>query len=108
VRSVSWEPLADTDPLPGDPAVLSGAAGTLNLTALDLAMHASTVQAVDAGPAFVGLAAQRFVELRDESATKVSAAAARCSGAGAALTLCSSAVAHAQEVGAAPAARRDR
>jgi hypothetical protein len=98
---MSWQPLAESDPLPGDPDAVAGAATTLSLTGGDLAVQATAIGGVDPGRAFVGLAAERFAALRDRSATQVAAAGDRCAEAGASLSLWSAALAAAQEAGRA-------
>jgi hypothetical protein len=97
---VSWEPLATSDPLPGDPGAIAGAAATLSLTAADLAGHAVTVAGIDPGSAFVGLAAERFDQMRLMSAVRLDAAGDRSAEAAAALLTWSAALAAAQEAGA--------
>ena len=98
---MTWEPLADADPLPGDPDALAGVASTLGLTGSDLATHALTVGGVDAGPAFVGLAADQFVALRDRTAEQLGLAGERCAASSEALLVWSAALADAQGLGRA-------
>jgi hypothetical protein len=98
---VTWEPLAEADPLPGDLDALAGAASTLSLTAADLAAHALTVGGVDAGPAFVGLAAEQFVALRDRTAEQLGLAGERCCASAEAVLVWSAALAEAQALGRA-------
>lgn len=81
-----WTPLADGDPLPGDPADIDAAARRFRELSEQLAHQAGRVSAIDPADAWVGLAARRFADARDRLPDQLRAVARRCGLAAHALT----------------------
>lgn len=84
-RPSDWHPLADADPVPGDPDGLSGYADGLTRRAQALASAGDTVKGADTGPLWTGLAASMYDEHRSELPPRLAEMGQRHSGAAAAL-----------------------
>ena len=82
---MSWEPLAASDPVPGEPGVIWNGASRLDLMAEALSVRAGEIKTIDPGALWVGLAAERFADHRDEVPPALESAAGRCHDAAAAL-----------------------
>lgn len=104
---MSWDPSADRDPVPGDPEAIHTAARRLAGLAEALAERAGEVKAADVGSSWVGLAAARFADHRDQVPPALDAAARRCQAGAEALRRYAPELADAQEL-AAEALRRAR
>ncbi|HEV2070776.1 MAG TPA: hypothetical protein VGR26_13365 [Acidimicrobiales bacterium] len=104
---MGWEPLAASDPVPGDPGALRATAEHLELLGEALVAQAGRVKRIDPGECWVGLAAERFGDHRDEVPPALESAATRCFDAAAALKRYAPRLEEAQEL-AAEALRRAR
>ncbi len=104
---MGWEPLAASDPVPGDPWALRATAEHLELLGEASSAQAGRVKRIDPGECWVGLAAQRFGDHRDEVPPALESAATRCFDTAAALKRYAPRLEEAQEL-AAEALRRAR
>ncbi|HEV2069931.1 MAG TPA: hypothetical protein VGR26_09070 [Acidimicrobiales bacterium] len=104
---MGWEPLAASDPVPGDPAALRATAEHLELLGEASSAQAGRVKRIDPGECWVGLAAERFADHRDDVPPALESAATRCFDAAAALKRYAPRLEEAQEL-AAEALRRAR
>jgi hypothetical protein len=77
---MSWEPLAASDPIPGDPGAIQAAANGLVEIAEALATAGRRVVSADPGSPWTGLAAQRFDEQRGKLPRALDAVGRRCHG----------------------------
>ncbi len=104
---MGWEPLAESDPVPGDPDAVRASARRLERLGDELGDQAGVVKRIDPGPLWLGLAAERFAEHRDQVPPALESAAARCYRSASALVAYAGELDHAQD-DAAAALRRAR